>query len=351
MEIKSIKGLIEVAERTENVCNRIRALNMTDHDVGIPAVPLPLSLEATEAWVQLATECCRKPLLARSRQLLEAKGIATETIPAAVLEKPDSIAYLLQRVDRLHEGLHAGAFESVARALTKGIDDAESVVTTFIGASNGLNTLEGSEGWVVALAAARIVEAPSKAGAVVEIARRVIGHFNAAAGKGVEIRPFLSLEDALTNLTRLNALNQEHDGLLASEGLSEECVPLTGLSVQEAVNKLTLAMGNTRSEKTKLAQEAQTLQSQLELIGGESRGTASTIAELRRLVPRLQELLEERRRIFRTSLGPTAFHVVESLTEGKLPAENVSDEELGKAIRKAIECGYRFQLEAPRENR
>ena len=87
-------------------------------------------------------------------------------------------------------------------------------------------------------------------------------------------------------------------------------------------------------------------------MGCDNRDTASTVAELRRLVPRMRDLLEERRRAFRASLGSTAFQVVESLAQGKLPdAENVTNEELGNAIRKAIECGYRFKLEAPRENR
>src|SRR5437016_4992055 len=128
MEVKSLKALTEVVERTENVGDHIRALRSKDNDVDIPEVPLPLSLNTMEAWLELATECSRKPLLARSKQLLGAKGITTATISAAVLEKPDSIADLLQRVDRLHGELQAGAFESIARALTKSIEDGESVV-------------------------------------------------------------------------------------------------------------------------------------------------------------------------------------------------------------------------------
>jgi hypothetical protein len=352
MEVNSLKVLLEIVERAETVSIRIRALGVTDHDVAFPDVPLPLSLKATEEWLELAAEYCRKPLLARSRQLLGARGIDTATIPAVVLEKPDSIADLLQRVDSLHEGLHAGALESVARALTKGIEDGESVVATFTAASDELNTLADSEGWVVALAAARMVETPSNARALIGMAHRVIEHCDAAARRGVEIRPFVSLEEALTSLTNLNALNREYERLLASEGLPDERVALTGLSVQEAVNKLVLAMANVRGEKAGLAQEAQAIESQLALLGGESRNTASTVAELRHVIPRLRESLEERRQGFRSSLGPRVFHVVESLAEGKLPtAKDVTDEDLGNTIRKAIECGYRFQLEAPRENR
>jgi hypothetical protein len=352
MEVNSLKGLMETVERAENVTIRIRALGVKDHQADIPDVPLPLSLKATEEWLDLATECCRKPLLARSRQLLSAKGIATAPIPAAVLERPDSIADLLRRVDSLHEGLRAGVFESVARALTKSIEDGESVVATFTSASAALNLIPDSEAWVVALSAARVIEAPSNADAVVEMAQQVVENCNAAARRGVEILPFVSLEEALTNLTNLNALNQEYERLLASEELPDERAELTGLSIQEAVNKLHLAIANVKSEKTSLAREAQAIESELKLIGSENHNTASTIAELRQLVPRLRELLEEKRRAFQTSLGLTVFRVVESLLEGKLPgAEDVSDEELGNAIRKSIECGYRLRLEAPRENR
>jgi hypothetical protein len=352
MEVNSLKGLMEIVERTENVSVRISALGVTYHDAGIPDVPLPLSLNATEEWLELATECCRKPLLARSKQLLGAKGIATATIPAAVLESPDSIADLLERANRLHQGLHSGIFQSLASALTKGIEDGESVVATFTAASDELNTVADSEEWVVALAAAKIVETPSNATPVVAMAQRVIENRNAAAQRGVQVLPFVSLEEALASLSNLNAVYQEYERLLASEGLPDERVALTGLLIQEAANKLLLAMANVKSEKTRLAREAQTIESQLALLGDESPNTASTIAELRHLVPRLQQSLEERKRVFRTSLGATAFQVVESLVEGKLPtAEDVTNEDLGNAIRKAIECGYRFQLEAPHENR
>jgi len=100
--------------------------------------------------------------LAKSRQLLGARGILTATIPAAVLERPDSIANLLERAGSLHQSLHSGLFQSLANALTKGFEDGESVVATFTAASDELNTLADLEQWVVALAAARIVEEPSK---------------------------------------------------------------------------------------------------------------------------------------------------------------------------------------------
>jgi hypothetical protein len=352
MEAKSLKSLIEIVERAENVTNRIRALNVEDPEVSFPDVPLPLSLEATEAWLETAAECCRKPLLARSKRLLESKGLATAAIPAAVLDRPESIAGLLQGADRLHEGLQAAALESVGRALTKSIEDAASVIAVFTAASRELKVLTNSEKWVVALAAAKSAEAPGDAKAVVDVARRVIGHCNAAARAGIEIPAFSSLEEALTALTNLNARIREHDGLLVSEGLTDEHAPLTGLSVDDAVYKLQQATAHVRSEKNTLLQEAQQIGSQLELMGGENYDTASTVAELRRLVPRMRDLLEERRRGFRASLGSTAFQIVESLSEGKLPTvENVTDEELGNSIRKAIECGYRFKLEAPRENR
>ena len=54
MEAQSLKSLIELVERAENVTGGIRALNVEDPDVHIPDVPLPLSLAATEAWLEAA---------------------------------------------------------------------------------------------------------------------------------------------------------------------------------------------------------------------------------------------------------------------------------------------------------
>jgi hypothetical protein len=352
MEATSLKGLTQIVERAENVADRVRLLKVEGEDVQIPDVPVPLSLEATDKWMDVAEECCRKPLLARSKQLLESKGIGTATIAAAVLDKPESIAELLQGVASLHEGLHTAAFEAVGRALTKSIEDAEAVIEEFTGASREIDTLAGGETWIAGLAAARVAERPGGAQAVGQLARRVVEYCNAGLRAGIEITAFASLEEASEALIKLNARMQAYDALLVAEGLSDEHVSLAGLQVDDALNSLTQATRNVESEKYRLTHDAQTLQSQLELVGGGICEPASTVAEFRRLVPELTALLEERRGIFRGSLGPTAFGVVESLAEGKLPiADKVTNEELGNAIRKAVECGYRFYLEAPRENR
>jgi len=84
----------------------------------------------------------------------------------------------------------------------------------------------------------------------------------------VQVLPFISLEEALTSLTNLNTAYQEYERLLASEGLPDERVELTGSLIQEAANKLLLAMANVKSEKARLAREAQTIESQLALLGG-----------------------------------------------------------------------------------
>ena len=66
----------------------------------------------------------------------------------------------------------------------------------------------------------------------------------------------MSLEDALRDLTHLNTRIREHDGLLLSEGLPDERVPLAGLSVDDAASKLQQATASIRSEKNALVQEA-----------------------------------------------------------------------------------------------
>jgi len=320
MEAKSLKGLMQLAERAESVANRIRSVNV-EGDFGIPDVPLPLSLETTEAWAELALECCRKPLLARSKTLLDAKGIGTASIPATVLDTPEVIEGLLQRIDNCQEDLRATAFESVARALTKGTQDAETVVTTFEAASSELATLTDSPKWVIALAAARTAESPSDATKVVELARQVVEHYHAAARSGVEVAPFYSLEDASAVLTHLNTSIQEYNEVLVKEELSAEAVSLTGLLVQDAINKLVQGIANVNNEKERLVEEVRTFHTQLQLIGTINRNTASTVAELRKLVPQLQGLLEERRSVFQASLGSGVFHIVQSLAEGRFPTD------------------------------
>jgi hypothetical protein len=87
------------------------------------------------------------------------------------------------------------------------------------------------------------------------------------------------------------------------------------------------------------------------LIGGHFATPGSTISELRASVPALEEALAARRRELKSFLGEAVYRVVQALAEGVIPsAEIVRDGELGAALRKAVECGYKLQLEAPREN-
>jgi hypothetical protein len=106
-----------------------------------------------------------------------------------------------------------------------------------------------------------------------------------------------------------------------------------------------------QNEKTDLIQRAAIIQKQLEMMGAENHDEAETLRQWRELVPELKKLLEDRRSAARESLGTATFGVIESLIEGRLPSEDeVPDEGLGKAIRKAIECGFRLHMEAPRED-
>src|SRR5262245_59764435 len=98
MEVISLSALTQLAERAEDIANDINSLNgVAAEGVQLPDVSLPITLAALQEWLVDVDEARRKPRLARSKRLLEAEGIDTASIPAAVLEQSESIRELLER--------------------------------------------------------------------------------------------------------------------------------------------------------------------------------------------------------------------------------------------------------------
>src|SRR5262245_8334393 len=98
MEVRSLAGLTQLVDRVEELATELRELSATDSEVQLPEVPLHLSLESIEEWLTAVEECRRKPLLARSKRLLEGHGVDTASIPAVVLESSDVIGGLVQKI-------------------------------------------------------------------------------------------------------------------------------------------------------------------------------------------------------------------------------------------------------------
>jgi hypothetical protein len=351
MDVRSLNRLVE---RAEAIVTGVRALDIGDGNVQIPEVPLPLSLEAIEEWLQGAEECCRKPKVAKSKQLLAAEGISAAAISAAVLKDPDSLADIIQRVKTFPEMLQTAILDSLAGALTKGFDDAEEVVRIFAGASQamkGLARVPDNCSWLSPMVAGEIAKNPRLGKNIVDVANEVIRQCNVVERYKVEVKPYQSLEDAKVALAQLCRAIQEYTQILAAEGVQDARVSIEGLCVSEAMNALSLATTNLRGEKARLIREAEALQKQLELLGVEYDQTPLTVATLRQAIVDLNKMLDSKRQEFRSSLGSRVFQVVEALAVGTLPSpDQVKDSELGKAIRKAVECGYRIHLEIPHED-
>jgi hypothetical protein len=293
----------------------------------------------------------RKPLMAKSKRLLEERGIATASIPATILDRPEEILALLSKADRVSECIRRAALDAIGRALTQGTEEAEVTIEEYLAASLDIDSLDDSPEWILMLVGERIVAKPGDGKAVAGLARGVIDLALSVGQTGVVLAPYSSLEDASASLGALNGRIQEYDRFLASEELLERDLSLARLTVEDASNRLIQALNTLRDEKARLIREVASIQSQLATIGAENHEMASTLNGWRTLVPRLRQLLNKTRSALRRSLGAPTFRVVESLLEGKLPdADKVADGELGMGSRKAVECGYRISLEPPHEN-
>jgi hypothetical protein len=354
MEIRSLVGLTQLAEEVEAIADEIRGLTVIDIGVQIPDIPLPLSLKTTAEWLTAVDECRRRPRLARSKQLLEARGIETASIPAAVLESPEIITELLDRIDAFPIDIRPAAIVALGRALTKDFGDGKAVTDQFADAAAAIGDLEAEareHPWIYKLAAELVANSPVDATDVVDQATDVLQHSNAAAHHGVNVGVFETLPGALQALSDFNSALAAWNQRLAGEGLPGAGDDIGGCDVLAATVILQQNRKELDDEKLSLIQQIKGLTSQLELLGGRFDADADTVAELRGVLPELQSALEKRRRALRQSLGKGVFQIVESLAKGELPAKTrVDDAKLGEALRKAVDSGYRISLEVPSED-
>ena len=354
MEIRSLVGLEQLVDRAEALTAALRGLSIIEPELQFPEVPLPLTLESVEDWLTTVEECRRKPRLARSKQLLEAHGIDTASIPAGVLESFDAIASLLQTVDDFPVAIQAASLSAVGRALTKDIADATSVVEQFCEAVDEIRRLEGQAvdyPWVYELAVKSVADDPVNGTEIYQQAQEVLQHALAAASCGVIIDDFETLDVALAVLLTFNEALAERNRRFAVEELSPGNDDLKNHNVQTATGILQQTVQRLTSEKQSLIQQVNALLSELESVGITFDVEATTVAELRARVPQLRAALDKRRRTLRKSLGKDVYEIVEVLALGDVPTRTqVDDTKLGAALRKAVKSGYRVRLEVPHED-
>lgn len=352
--MNSIKALEELVHRAEAVVTRLQAVDGQRGAARLPDPPVPLTLDAAEEWTTIAEEHCRKPRIAESKRLLKEKGLDAAAIPAHVLSSPEAVAEIIKRVTEYPPEFHAAAFGAVGAALTKGFEDAEAVISTYGTAVERLRLIEGlraGRDWVYRLAIRETAASPGGAEEIVERAEEV-GNLSELPEKyGIQLREFASLADALSVLGELSKAARGYENTLLEEGLTEEPNPVAGVTVEEAAHRMTQVVAALHSEKTRLRGEASALGRELSLIGRQASVLGSTISELRLEVQELGKALADRRRELQSSLGEPVYQVVQAIAAGDVPSRDVvSDGELGAAIRKAVESGYRLHLEAPHED-
>ena len=352
--MNSIKALEELVQRVETVVVRLRDIDGKRQTARLPDPPTPLTLDGIEEWAAVAEECCRKPRIAESRRLLKDKGLEAAAIPAHVLGNPDAIREIMKEIEEFPTEFHHRAFEAVGAALTKDFEDAEAIIVLYRTAGEELQRIEElrtAQGWAYQLAAQEVAVNPSGAGDIVGCAEEVGQLCDLAVGHGVGLREFSSLAEASNVLGEFSTAVHDYNRLMLAEGLVGEEIAASNKNVDEAIPIMRQAEAALRGEKARLQEQAASLVSQLEMIGGHGDASGSTIAELREAVQALEQSLEDRRRELQSSLGESAYEMVETMTNGAIPSDELfSDGELGAAIRKAVKCGYTFSLEAPREN-
>ena len=355
MEIRSLSALTQQAEQAEQIAKELRDLNLAvSADARLPEVPVPLTLESAIEWLKAADESRRQPRRSRSKRLLEAQGIETAPIPAAVLDEADAISELLEQLTSFPEEIRPLAILALGRALTKDLADAEAVAEQFLAAAEVVTELKDEVGdhlWVFSLAVAAITQQPQQATEIADQARDVLQQCSAAVEYGVSIEPFETFDGALRALSEFNRAMAENTQRAEEEGLTAQRPSFEGSDVAAATAILQQSRVRLEDEKRRLSNQVQDLTSKLEAIGGSFSTEGTTLAELRDTLPNLQAALDKRRSELRRTLGKEVFRVVESLASGELPSSaRVTDAALGQTLRKAVECGYRVRIEVPRED-
>ena len=323
----------------------------------LPPFPVLLTLVNIEEWLVQAEEAAKKPRLAKAKKLLAEIGIDATNIPADVLDKPDELSELASHLAGLPKTLREKATTALGAALTKGMPDAREILGRFAKAGQALGSLDKlseTRPWLHAVAVKEVADNPTAAAQIVKRATDADSLLAEPDRLGLrapdEEASLERLESVLRQFgTALVALNAG----LVKEGLGKgEIPPLQGKSLSEAQVVFQEALGKVEQEKQRLVAQYEGLTERLAEFGIPVDLVERKVAALRKAIQELTSVLNARLQELQRSLGENTLGVLEQLTKGKLPGRaQVADEELGAAVRKLADAGYRVRLEIDHEDK
>jgi len=353
-----ISDVLACAARAEDVTASLKLL-LNDPQVGsvLPPLPVRLTLANVEQWLRDAQEAARKPRLAKAKKMLAESGIDSTSIPANVLDKTEELTGLMESLKSLPEALLAKARTEVGAALTKGTADAAEVLSRSQKVAQTLKSIDKIKDvrpWLFLLVVQEASNNPEQAESVVKRAAKIDMLLTEPDRMKLNTAQHgVSLVQVESCVEYFNVSMSKLNTCLVREGLgSEEIPPLSGTDITQAQSILDEIVQRVEREKTELKTRCQELLDKLVDLGVTSDALEERVATLRQQVQDLASRLECRRAALLESLGKETLDVLEIVAAGGLPAKTqATDKQLGSALRKLVDAGYRISLEIDHEDK
>ena len=129
MSIESLHGLELVVRRARGALASLLALQSRIDRQLVPPLPVPLTLIAFEEWLRAAEDALKRPKIAQSKRLLTGVGIDPASISVDVLGEAEQIKAILDRLESVPQEMKERALSSIGRALTNGLEGADSIAS------------------------------------------------------------------------------------------------------------------------------------------------------------------------------------------------------------------------------
>ena len=156
-----------------------------------------------------------------------------------------------------------------------------------------------------------------------------------------------SINVATALLESLNAVLAQRSQVYDQEGLDDEEGPsIDGQSVVEAQQTITGYLQQLQAEKQRLVVQTKNLVEKLERLGGAIPPVAQDPDGLTVTVHELHVRVKKRQSALTRAIGKEAVRFIGALSSQCVP-NDLSDSDVGRYLRKVLECGYTVTLEPP----